>query len=118
MLLCFWLRISDVGLMHGNNKMNISWNTIETWIAHFDILGFKNRINYDDQSLLLEILKSSIDDAIANLEKDINHIHDIIEYISYADTFIIYSKATETTGYPELVRASKNFTWTCGTELV
>lgn len=93
--------------------MNISWNTIQTWIAHFDILGFKNRINYDDQSLLLEILKSSIDDAIADLEKDINHFYDVIEYISYADTFIIYSKATETTGYPELVRASKNFINTC-----
>ena len=33
--------------------------------------------------------------------------------ISYTDTFIIYSKATQTTGYPELVRASKNFINTC-----
>jgi len=47
--------------------MNISWNTIQTWIAHFDILGFKNRINNDDKSLLLEILKSSIDASIADL---------------------------------------------------
>ena len=93
--------------------MDISWDTIETWIAHFDILGFKSRINYDDQSLLLEIFKSSIDEAITKLEKDVNHFHDVIEYISYADTFIIYSKSTETTGYPELVRASKNFINTC-----
>ena len=47
--------------------MNISWNTIQTWIAQFDILGFKNRINNDDKSLLLEILKSSIDASIADL---------------------------------------------------
>jgi hypothetical protein len=52
--------------------MNTSWKTINTWIAHFDILGFKNRINNDDQSILLEILKSSIDDSIVKLENEIN----------------------------------------------
>ena len=41
------------------------------WVAHFDILGFKHRINYDDQSLLLELLKSSIDEVIERIKEDI-----------------------------------------------
>lgn len=98
--------------LSGINMYN-SWSSIKTWVAHFDILGFKHRINYEDQSLLLEILKSSIDEVIEKLKEDISHFEDVIDYTSYADTFIIYSKAMEKNGYPALVRTSKNFLNTC-----
>jgi hypothetical protein len=93
--------------------MDTSWKNVETWVAHFDILGFKSRINYDDQSLLLELLKSSIDEVIEGLKEDIRYFEDSINYTSYADTFIIYSKAAGNSGYPELDLTSKKFLSTC-----
>jgi hypothetical protein len=103
-----------VGLNSLNGiNMDTSWNSSKTWVAYFDILGYKDLIEYDDQSLPLEILKSSIDDAIKKLKNDIKVFKNIIDYTSYADTFIIYSKAVEKSGYPALVRTSKNFLNTC-----
>ena len=93
--------------------MDTSWNSIKTWVAHFDILGFKHRINYDDQTLLLEILKSSIDEVIEQMEEKNQDFENVISYTSYADTFIIYSKTLETSGGIVLVESSKDFLKTC-----
>jgi|WetSurSiteA1Bulk_404760.scaffolds.fasta_scaffold67777_1 hypothetical protein len=93
--------------------MNTKWNAFQTWVGHFDILGFKGRINNQDQSLLLEILKSSIDEVINHLEKTIKGFEDVISYTAYADTFIIYSKKSEASGYLEIDTTSKSFLNTC-----
>jgi hypothetical protein len=93
--------------------MDTSWKSLKTWVAYFDILGFKHSINYDDQSPLLENLKSSIDEVIEQLKEDTIYFEDIIDYALYADTFIIYSKAEENRGYPELALISENFLEAC-----
>lgn len=93
--------------------MSTAWNTFKTWVGHFDILGFKDRISNYDQTLLLEILKSSIDEVVEHLEEDIEGFEDVISYTAYADTFIIYSKKSEATGYPEIDLTSKSFLNTC-----
>lgn len=96
--------------------MNTTWNHFRTWIGHFDILGFKELINHQDQTLLLEILKSSIDEVIEHLEETIQDFDDIISYVIYADTFILYSRKSDAGGYPEMDLTSKNFMETCITK--
>jgi hypothetical protein len=93
--------------------MDTTWNTLKTWVGHFDILGFKDRINNDDQSLLLQILKSSIDQVIRELEESIEGFENVVSYSSYADTFIIYSTKLEASGYPEIDITSKSFLNMC-----
>jgi hypothetical protein len=89
------------------------WETHETWIAHFDILGFKSMVDNEGKSLQLASLKSKIDDVICKLEKEIANHEEFIDYQFYADTFIIYSKNDKVNDYPSLVRASKNFIINC-----
>jgi hypothetical protein len=93
--------------------MNTTWTSYRTWVGHFDILGFKDRINNPDQTLLLEILKSSIDEVINDLQGDIQGFEDVINYTAYADTFIIYSRESEGSGYPQVDMTSKSFLNTC-----
>lgn len=89
------------------------WISRTTYIAHFDILGFKSRMDNDDGSLPIFILKETIDEIIEGLQKGIQNFSDSIEYTHYADTFIIYSKTEDSSGYPALVRAAKNLITSC-----
>jgi hypothetical protein len=90
-----------------------AWATRKIYIAHFDILGFKSRINNDDSSLPIVILKETIDEILEELQKGINNFSSSIGYTYYADTFIIFSKTEDSSGYPALVRAAKNLILCC-----
>ena len=93
--------------------MRNNWESHDTWISHFDILGFKSFLESEDKSLKLELLKSKIDEVISKLEKEIEKHDEFIDYLFYADTFIIYSKNDKINDYPSLIRVSKNFINTC-----
>ncbi len=90
-----------------------NWESHNTWITHFDILGFKSQLDNNDQSLALNILKSKINDVLGSLESDIKKHKEFIDYQHYADTFIIYSINDKINDYPSLIRVSKNFILNC-----
>ena len=93
--------------------MNTTWTSFRTWVGHFDILGFKERINNPDQSLMMEILKSSINEVTEDLDREIRGFREVINYAAYADTFIIYSRQSEGSGYPQVDITSKTFVGQC-----
>jgi hypothetical protein len=93
--------------------MNTSLKEMKTWVAHFDILGFKERIDYEAKSLHLELLLSSVKEVIEKLERKIDRLDGAIAYESYADTFIIYADTDEKDVYSNILRASKDFLTTC-----
>ncbi|MDO9082713.1 MAG: hypothetical protein Q7U56_05475 [Humidesulfovibrio sp.] len=70
-------------------------------------------MNDDDDSLPIAILKRTINKIIEKLHKGIQNFSDTIEYTHYADTFLIYSKTEDSSGYPALVRAAKNLITSC-----
>lgn len=70
-------------------------------------------VDHDNKTLHLEILKKSIDAVIALLHKEETQSSDTIGFIIYADTFLIYSKTEDSSGYPALVRAAKKLICTC-----
>lgn len=67
----------------------------------------------DDDSLPVVILKRTIDKVIKGLQEKIQNFQSTIEYAHYADTFLIYSKTEDSSGYPSLVHAAKNLTRSC-----
>jgi hypothetical protein len=93
--------------------MEQEWETTQSWIAYFDILGFKSMIEYENESIALQVLKSKIDEVINKLEEDIDSKDERVDFQFYADTFIIYSKSEKINDYPLLVRVSKNFINNC-----
>lgn len=93
--------------------MNSQWMTYKAWIAHFDILGFKSILKNEIDSLEVEVVKSKLDEVIGELKKKVNDFEESIEYLFYADTFIIYSKSQKINNYPGLISASKTFIRKC-----
>ena len=75
--------------------MNQEWITYQAWIAHFDILGFKSIIDNNNDSLTLAILRSTITEVIDDLKKEVAEFEENVNYLFYADTFIIYSRLWE-----------------------
>lgn len=92
--------------------------TYPAWIAHFDILGFKSIIDNDNGSLTLAILQSSINEIIDDLRRDVSEFEESVDYLFYADTFLIYSKSERVNDYPGFIRVSKNFITRCICKLI
>lgn len=93
--------------------MKSKWNSYDAWIAHFDILGFKSIIEYEDQSFKLGLLKGQLDDIINKLEKDIEANRKHVEFQHYADTFLIFSKTEDVIDYPPFLLICKKFIDNC-----
>ncbi len=93
--------------------MRNNWESHDTWISYFDILGFKSSLESADQPPTLERLKKKIDSVISELEKEIEKHDESIDYLFYADTFILFSKNNKIGDYPSLIRASKTFINKC-----
>ena len=84
------------------------WEKRNAWIAHFDILGFKNFLENDGGSLPIAVLQSQIDDLIKNLKQSVATSDESIDYFVFSDTFILFSKSDQVNGYPSLLSASKS----------
>ena len=87
-----------------------NWETKKGWVTHFDILGFKSKI--EENSLSVEILKDSISHILSELNEDTD-VFEGIECIFYADTFLIYSNSDRIKYFHGLLRTSKNFIKRC-----
>jgi hypothetical protein len=93
--------------------MDNNWKSYNTWIAHFDVIGFKYKIDNEDRSLYLDVLKDSIDEVLQKLQKQTTHFESLVNYTFYADTFIIYATSPDDSGYPEFINISKDFIRNC-----
>ena len=93
--------------------MEQKWIKCQAWIAHFDILGFKSIIGNNSNSLNLVILRETISDVIDRLKKRVAKFDENVDYIVYADTFLIYSKTNKINDYPGLISASKELIRYC-----
>lgn len=89
--------------------MNKKWTSYQAWIAYFDILGFKSLIDNEKRSLPIAVLKSKIEELIDELEKKAAQYDGSVEYLYYADTFIIYSGTEQFRDYADFIRVTKDF---------
>jgi len=95
------------------NNMDNNWKSYNTWIALFDVIGFKYKIDNEDRSLYLNVLKDSIDEVLKKLQKQTTHFESLVNFTFYADTFIIYATSPDDSGYPEFINISKDFIRNC-----
>ena len=86
-------------------SMESNWNLRHCWLVHFDILGVKE-LFMKNNPVKVGILQSQIDDLIRDLkEYDKNST---IDYLYYADTFVLYADG-DLKNYPVLLSAATRF---------
>ncbi len=83
------------------------WESRNAWIAHFDILGFKDLLVNGSRSIPIAILQSQIDDLIDHLDSSTNLFKQTVGYYVFSDTFVLYGKTGLAGDYQGLVSASK-----------
>lgn len=93
--------------------MKLQWEKNRSWIAHFDILGFKSMIEFANRPIPLEIVKSKIDEIINYLKSNIESEYPDIDFQHFADTFIIYSRSERVNDYLHLALMCKRFIAQC-----
>lgn len=93
--------------------MKCNWINQESWIVHFDILGFQEAINRPGEHLAIRVLQSKIDDVIEYLKLGLDDFHNRVGYILLSDTFLIYSKTSKVEEYPIIVSLAKRFINKC-----
>lgn len=89
------------------------WENRKAWIAHFDILGFKNMLGNKGDSVPIAVLQSQIDDALKLLNQKIDSFEEKIGYLVFSDTFILFSKTEYVNDYPALISSAKHFIYSC-----
>ena len=88
--------------------MKNEWVDKKCWVAYFDALGFAKRANNNNKSFPLHHLKRTIDGFISLIEdkvaqaNNIKNCDDIVDYLFFSDTFILYSTIEEAKGYPSV----------------
>lgn len=91
-----------------------NWVFNNLWIAHFDILGFKELIRNPAGSLKSTILVEQIDEIIEELKGHFkNSFFDGIDYYFYADTFVIVSKTDEPKNWLPFLNLSQRLMQAC-----
>ncbi len=77
----------------------ITWNRRETWVGVFDILGFKRIVSEADKDFPRLLLTSQLDDIYETLKSDMME-HGKLDFLSFSDTFVIFTSTLETSSYP------------------
>jgi hypothetical protein len=104
-----------------NNNIAIKWNDpFNAWVAHFDILGFTNSIENSDPKKFSshpKALQRKIELVLCYLKNTIilykKLPYDYVNYLFYADTFIIYSKTDDIKEYFGICNIAKLFFEKC-----
>jgi hypothetical protein len=92
--------------------MTKEWYEHQAWIAYFDVLGFKSMINSKNY-LTLKILQRAISDALFDLDRKVSKLKTNVNYLFYADTFIIYSTSEQIDDYLWFIHIAEDFISQC-----
>lgn len=91
-----------------------NWIFNKLWIAHFDILGFKELIRNPADSFKSTILVDQIDEIIEELKENFkDSFFDGVDYYFYADTFVIVSKTDEPKNWLPFINLSQRLMQSC-----
>lgn len=104
----------------GVKTMNQEWETYKAWIAHFDILGFKELLknarpqhSEDEMNVRLRLLQMRIDEVIEAFQKEAKEFEENLNYLFYSDTLVFYSRSGEGRHYPGILHVATHFVRKC-----
>lgn len=86
----------------------VIWNRQETWVAVFDILGFKELVGQADNDLTRAVLTSRLDELIEVLKSNLS-ISSQLQYHIFSDTFIVMAPDLDVRRYPGFLNICKQF---------
>jgi hypothetical protein len=89
------------------------WKTLECWVAHFDVLGFKSLLAHGSNDFKTILSQIDIDEIIESVNAMPPLHRERIEYLFYADTFIFYSKSAQIQDYPSILSVAQRFIRKC-----
>jgi hypothetical protein len=89
--------------------MEKNWQSYEAWVAHFDLLGYKDKL----ATLPAEYLQLEVDEVVRDFRNKAWEFKEEIECLHYVDTFIFYSRSNEDRNYPGIIQTSKHFMERC-----
>lgn len=85
----------------------IKWIKHDSWIAVYDILGFKERIRDTDQGFQRFSITWDLSELFDRLESDNNNLGQF-EYMIISDTIVIFAHDLEPSSYGWFLRLCKN----------
>lgn len=92
-----------------------SWVHTRSWIACFDILGFKNLVTFEDnESLQIDFIIEDYEKTLEHLRSTSNNYREgAIEYCWLSDTFVLFTVDDSAASYAILQQAAKHFIDEC-----
>lgn len=92
-----------------------NWIHTNSWIACFDILGFKNLVTFEnDESLQITFILEDYEKTLEHLRNTRDNYHEgSIQYCWLSDTFILFTPDDSAQSYAILQQASKHFMNEC-----
>ncbi|WP_243383818.1 hypothetical protein [Geothrix alkalitolerans] len=90
------------------------WILSNSWVASFDILGFKNMVNVDGATFEATLIMEDYEETLAHLESTCRDYQaGFLDYSWLSDTFIIFSRDDSAQSYALIQQASKHFFEKC-----
>lgn len=90
------------------------WNKASCWIASFDILGFKELVNIDVETIEAEFVQEDYEATLSHLESRCEaYSPGCLDYLWFSDTFVMFTPDDSATSYTVIQQAAKHFIEEC-----
>lgn len=77
----------------------LDWTVKDTWVAVFDVLGFRELVRQADSELPRQILTSKIDDLLEEFDSDIVN-QGGLDFLVFSDTIAVFTPDLTPQSYP------------------
>ncbi len=84
----------------------ISWEKRDTWVAVYDVLGFKNLVRGADQDFPLALLTLNLSELLEWIQNEVEDF-DGFEYMVISDMIILFSPDVEPISYSRILLICK-----------
>jgi len=84
----------------------IDWDKHNSWIAVFDILGFKNLIRDADRKVPCALLSGKLSEILQQVQEDCLKVHQL-KYMIISDTIVLFAPDLEPGSYGDMLQVCK-----------
>jgi hypothetical protein len=85
----------------------LTWSKRESWLAVFDVLGFKNLIREADQDFPGALLTRAIEELLETLDSPEKEYGNL-DYLVFSDTVVLFAPSLTPSAYPWFLLQCKN----------
>lgn len=86
--------------------MQLTWSERKSWVAVFDILGFRAQLESAVRDVPRDVLLSQLDDLIGSLDSDAKR-HGNLQSMVFSDTIVVFAPSSAPQSYPWFLQQCK-----------